>query len=108
MSKYDPLKSFLAARGGEELSISFDELEREAGIALPHAARYHRQWWSNSTNAHTQSWAWLGAGFKVTDLDLAAGTIRFVPEPRGPNAVDTERIARRARYQRLKSSSKAS
>ncbi len=102
MSKYDPLFDFLATLGGEPLAIAFDGLERATGLTLPYAARHHRQWWSNGTNAHTQAVAWMAVGYKVTDLDLKAGTVRFVPDATARSAAHSERFARTHRYQRRK------
>lgn len=106
MGKYDPLRDYLRARGGEPLAISFDDLEAATGVTLPHAARFHRQWWANGTNAHTQASAWLAAGYKVAGLDLAAGTVRFVPETRGPDAATSEGFRRKERYQKKRAADK--
>lgn len=102
MKKYDPLRDFLASRGGEPLAMSFDDLERATGITLPYAARHHRQWWSNGTNAHTQAVAWMEAGYRVTDLDLTAGTVRFVPDAGAPSVAGRERFDRAHRYEQRK------
>ncbi|MBX3323465.1 MAG: hypothetical protein KF757_10780 [Phycisphaeraceae bacterium] len=103
MSKYHALRDFLVTCAGEELAISFDDLERATGITLPYAARHHRQWWSNGTNAHTQAVAWMEAGYRVTDLDLKAGTVRFVPDAGAPSAAGRERFDRVHRYEHRKS-----
>jgi hypothetical protein len=105
MRKYQPLRDYLMARGGEPLAISFDELERVTGISLPYAARHHRQWWANGTNAHTQASAWMAAGYKVTDLDLGAATVRFVPDSRVRYAAYEESFVRKKRYLRRKTGS---
>jgi hypothetical protein len=78
MSKYEPLKSWLQARGGPRLILSFAEIERLLGFALPGSARQHRAWWSNQADgAHTQAHAWMDVGWRVWSADLEAEQIEF-------------------------------
>ena len=65
MAKYDPLEAYLNRRGGEEIEIGFQELERILGDALP-ASASRPQWWANESKpdtAHVQCRAWRNAGF---------------------------------------------
>ena len=62
MSRYDPLRRYLAKLPAEqrEVRISFHDLEDIVGT-LPPSARNYRPWWGNSVSP--QAVAWLGAGF---------------------------------------------
>ncbi|MGH9817596.1 MAG: hypothetical protein ACRD6I_16100 [Candidatus Acidiferrales bacterium] len=40
-------------------------------------AYHNAKWWAND-GAHEQAAAWLEAGWKATDVDLASGTVAFV------------------------------
>jgi hypothetical protein len=64
MAKYDPLEAHLARRSDEEFEISFEEVERIIGDALPMSAS-RPQWWANETpdNSHVQSRSWRNAGY---------------------------------------------
>lgn len=44
---------------------------------LPPIAYHNAEWWANG-GAHEQAAAWLEAGWKATDVDLASGTVAFV------------------------------
>lgn len=77
MYHYQPLKDFLAARGDRSVSLSYDEIERIIGRALPPSARgeVSRQWWAN-TESHSQARAWLSLGRKAK-LNLAERVVTF-------------------------------
>jgi hypothetical protein len=65
--------------------ISFEEVEDAIGQPLPTGARSHRAWWGNSWTGHSQSRAWLLAGWKLVAVDLEAETAsyeRLPPEGR--------------------------
>ena len=45
MGKYEPLKTFLLSSQDDEVALSFDEIERLIGAALPPSQK-HPAWWS--------------------------------------------------------------
>lgn len=79
MGKYTPLTEYLRGSDGAEVSLSFREIERIIGAALPDSARKHQAWWANSRTADSHTWAheWLAAGWLRGELDLAAETVVF-------------------------------
>lgn len=79
MSKYDALFLHLSKSGGT-VEVSFDEIEGILGFPLPASARRHPAWWSNSGGTHVQSTAWMAAGYRTEDVDVVAGSVRFVPD----------------------------
>ena len=65
MAKYDALEAHLARHSEEEFELSFEEVERIIGDALPVSAS-RPQWWANETNpdsSHVQSRSWRNAGY---------------------------------------------
>ena len=65
MAKYDALERYLSRRGSAEMELSFEELERIIGSALP-ASAARSQWSANETSAetnHVQCRAWQDAGY---------------------------------------------
>jgi hypothetical protein len=78
MNKYSPLYRYLAAQPGREIRLTFGELERILGDALPTSARHHRAWWGNQrTGPRPHAQAWLAAGWKVQAVDLGGESVRF-------------------------------
>lgn len=76
MSKYRNLTLHLASRDDEVWETNFNEVEQILGMRLPDSARKHRPWWAN--DGHAQSTAWLGAGWKTANVDMANETLTFV------------------------------
>ncbi|HZA17360.1 MAG TPA: hypothetical protein VE645_10810 [Pseudonocardiaceae bacterium] len=74
--KYRPLFDYLAARTSDRVEVDFFDIDQMVTGGLPKSASAQRGWWSNSP-ARVQAKAWLAAGFQVTDVDLAATTVRF-------------------------------
>jgi hypothetical protein len=59
MSKYDPFRDYLAAKGSDErdLRLGFDDMESIMGTVLPRTARVDRTWWANTLRSnHARSW----------------------------------------------------
>ena len=77
MSKYDPLKSFLANRQTREVPMSFHEIEELIHAPLPPVAFKHRAWWSNNPSNSVITRAWLDAGFKTERVDMGAQKLVF-------------------------------
>jgi hypothetical protein len=78
MTKYDPLTRHLATRKVATVPMSFPELERLLGFALPPSARKHRAWWSNNPASSVVTKAWLAAGYQSRHVDLEAERLVFV------------------------------
>ncbi|HEV7452069.1 MAG TPA: hypothetical protein VGO16_11925 [Pseudonocardiaceae bacterium] len=74
--KYRPLFHYLAARDSDHVEIAFSEIHQMVPGGLPKSASAQRSWWGNSPG-RVQAKAWLAAGYEVTDVDLAAMTVRF-------------------------------
>lgn len=80
MSKYDPLTTFLKAKGGREVRMSFAEIEKVTGHKLPTKSKSIRAWWSNNPSNNVLTRAWLAAGYKSAQVDIAAEKLSFVPD----------------------------
>ena len=67
MSKYDALWAHVRGQSGNALTLSFDEIEQIAGIAVDHSLlRYKREL--------------EGSGWRVEKISLKNRTIRFAKE----------------------------
>jgi CBS domain-containing protein len=81
--KYGPLQDWLSSQSGHiasgnEIQVSFHELESIIESPFPNTARKHRAWWANDyTSPHRHSLFWLRAGWKVENIDLTAETVTF-------------------------------
>jgi hypothetical protein len=77
MSKYQDLNRFFSAQTAKFLPMTFDEVQREAGFALPTSARLHQAWWANDHVGHVQARAWLDAGYETEQVDMSARKLVF-------------------------------
>jgi hypothetical protein len=76
--KYDPLKWHLAKVSGDECRLRFSDLERILGCALPKSAHSYQAWWSNKKKGHSQTDAWIDAGWDIGSIDLKGQKVLFV------------------------------
>ncbi len=76
MAEYWRLRRFLERQRADKIVLSFEELEGILGHPLPPSARKHRAWWGN-WHGHSQARAWLEAGWKVLEVDLAGEEVVF-------------------------------
>jgi hypothetical protein len=91
--KYSGLKSFLGEQRQPRIALSFAEIVRRAGVRLPASAYEHPAWWANDSKSHVQARAWLEAGYKTENLDLAGQRVEFVriaPERGGVREMQDE------------------
>jgi len=77
MGKYDALGAYLRQQFGDEVPMSFAEIERLIGFALPPSAYRHRPWWSNNASNSVMTKVWLDAGFRTAQVDMEAKTLVF-------------------------------
>lgn len=76
MSKYEPLTTFLKNSDGRDLRLSFSEVEQILGFPLP-ASKQYPAWWSNSATNNTMTRAWLDAGYRTEQIDVAGEKVTF-------------------------------
>jgi DNA-binding XRE family transcriptional regulator len=76
-TKYHPLYVHLRENRQDELTLTFSAIEALLGERLPATARTQRAWWSNRSQGAVQATAWMGAGYHVENLDLAAEQVTF-------------------------------
>jgi hypothetical protein len=77
MGKYEPLGDFLRKQRGNEVSLTFAEIERITGIKLPPKAQHHRAWWSNNPSNNVMTKVWLAAGYETKQVDISARRLTF-------------------------------
>lgn len=75
---YRPLSAYLEELQQSPVELTFSEVERILGRALPASARKHRAWWSNEQSGfHSHARAWMDAGWQVAAVDFNAARVRF-------------------------------
>jgi hypothetical protein len=68
MSIYEPLRQRLLSAKETSLVLSFADIEKLTGQALPKSAHEYDVWWSNEDprkTTHSQSKAWTTVGFNA-------------------------------------------
>lgn len=76
MSKYAPLNTFLKGQLGDQLAMTFADIERVLGAKLP-ASKSHRAWWSNNPDNNVMTKEWLEAGYETESVDIAGEKLVF-------------------------------
>ena len=77
MRKYRPLGDYLVKQHEVTVSLTFQQIERILGFALPPSAYTHRAWWANSLS-HPQAGSWLNVGWKVSKVNMEKKTVLLV------------------------------
>jgi hypothetical protein len=77
MSKYDNLGNYLAQQHLKEIPMTFAEIERITGAALPPKAQHHRAWWSNNPSNNVMTKVWLKAGYETSQVDIVGRKLVF-------------------------------
>ena len=70
MGKYLPLENYLKNLKANEISFTFEEIEKIIGGKLPPSANKYSQWWEND-KSHVQAKAWLNTGWKAVNSSEA-------------------------------------
>lgn len=79
--RYAPLFRYFLNAPGEELVLSFAQMEDALGGKLPPSARKHRPCWANS-QVSLLGRVWLRAGWRLTAIDLEDEVARFKRQDR--------------------------
>jgi hypothetical protein len=69
MDKYYPLGQYLQNSKKSTELLTFSEITKILGSPLPCSALTYRQWWEND-KIHSQSKAWINAGWKVDHVNF--------------------------------------
>ena len=77
MSKYEPLATHLRNAEQDTVPMTFADIEQVIGATLPSSAYKHRAWWSNNPSNSVITHAWLAAGYKTANVDMAGRTLEF-------------------------------
>jgi hypothetical protein len=80
VGKCDPLYRWLRQQRAKNVPATFSQLESILGFELPPTAKGRRECWANEAGdtRHVQCRAWLEAGYKTQDVNLAQEFVRFV------------------------------
>ena len=85
MGKYAPLGEFLRNHTTSEVPMSFRDIERIIGTALPVSSKYPA-WWSNNASNNVMTEVWLEAGFQTEKVDIPNRKLVF--RRTTPNRID--------------------
>ena len=96
MGKYEPLSAFLKRQGKPEIHMTFQDIERLIGSTLPASATEHRAWWSNNPSNSVITKAWLDAGYRTEEVDMAARKLVFRKAGATPSNRKQAEVERRA------------
>ena len=77
VSKYVPLRRFLADRRGGEWRTTFAAVEEVLGFTLCASARIYRPCWANDPSHSQARHGWLAAGWQTHDVDMDWESILF-------------------------------
>lgn len=80
IAKYNPLRDYLASYRASQLQLSFEQIEGIIGCELETGASTLKSWWENESQ-HAQAFAWLEAGWQVSEVNLQQRTVIFRREP---------------------------
>jgi hypothetical protein len=81
MAKYDPLKLNLInlSKDQNEITLTFEQIEKILEDQLPLSAYRHRAWWSNEEHGvHVNAHAWMDAGWRVDSVNQRERWVRFI------------------------------
>jgi hypothetical protein len=76
-SKYEPLGRFLQRQQTNRLRCTFRQVEAALGFKLPKSARVYAPWWANVGGSHVQAEAWMGAGWRTSQVDIPGEQVTF-------------------------------
>jgi hypothetical protein len=79
MGKYSKLTSYLICVVGNEVTMTFAQIDELVDGKLPDSAFKHRPWWANQKKGNrSQSEAWQSAGWETSDVDMSKQSLTFV------------------------------
>ena len=91
-SKYHPLYDYLRSHEQDEVTLTFNQIEKLVGGPLPEGAKIERGWWGNRKTGSAQALAWLKAGFKVKALDIERRKVIFAKPQKLPANYKVKRV----------------
>jgi predicted transcriptional regulator len=77
VSRYAALANWLAQQKADQISLSFEQIEKIIRSSLPASALALRAWWANDKVGHRHSILWLEAGWRISYVDLAGKQVIF-------------------------------
>ena len=99
-TKYFRLSSYLRSSNKDELTLSFDEIEKILGFKLPKSARDYPVNWSN-TETLTIPFAWLNVGYKTHNVDMINGIVHFYKDGTVPTYAETPSLRKEKNEERI-------
>jgi hypothetical protein len=76
VSKYEPLRLWLAKQTRASIPATFQQIEQIIGGPLP-ASKTSRAWWSNNPDNNVMTKEWLAAGYETEQVDITGERLVF-------------------------------
>ncbi|MBI4187944.1 MAG: hypothetical protein HY529_01930 [Chloroflexi bacterium] len=80
IARYNPLRDYLASYKASQLKLTFKQIESIIDFELEKGAHTFKSWWENDSK-HAQAFAWLEAGWQVSDVDLTQRNVTLRRQP---------------------------
>ena len=77
MGVYEPITRYLRRTPGKSVRLSFKQVEKVIGRALPKSAYRYREWWANNPTGHSHARSWMEAGWRTEKVDLEKKELFF-------------------------------
>lgn len=91
MSKYAPLGEYLERQQGDQVRLSFGQLENLLGFRLPKSAYSQRAWWSNNPDNNVMTKVWRRARFLTKSVDMDKHMVVFMRQKPKPPLSDGQK-----------------
>ena len=76
VARYNPLRDYLINYRANQISLSFEHIEKIINSKLETAAYTFKSWWKNERK-NPQAISWLESGWEVDDVDLQQRGVVF-------------------------------
>ena len=76
VARYNPLRDYLINYRANQISLSFEHIEKIIDSRLETAAYTFKSWWKND-HKNPQAISWLESGWEVDDVDLQQRGVVF-------------------------------
>jgi hypothetical protein len=90
MGIYEPITRYLSRAPGNNVRLTFGQVEKIISRSLPRSAYRHREWWSNNPTGHSHARSWTTAGWRTEKVDLERRTLVFSREPLPPGSTPSD------------------
>jgi hypothetical protein len=82
LARYQPLGDWLSTQPGEQVTLTFAEVQQILGQPLPATARTSNAWWLHAERYRTAAArVWHAAGWRLLEVNRQRATVTYVRNP---------------------------